>query len=154
MDVPPKFAIPLLLVAALPAGFAGLHFMPASSSVAPVATRAVRVPAPAPVWHQDEAALARQADEAIAIGRARQAAAQAERDAADFELARMRTQMRDQKTAGEVFRALGDAGPTDPKRLKEEEERRDHANAVYERTKLDNARAKYCANSRWHCERP
>jgi len=114
MDVPPKFAIPLLLVALCRPALPGCTSCPPSSSVAPVATRPFVFPRPRLFWHQDEAALARQADEAIAIGRARQAAAQAERDAADFDLARMR----DQKTAGEVFRALGTLGPTDPKRLR------------------------------------
>jgi hypothetical protein len=75
MDVPLKFALPLLLLAALPAGFAVRQNLPAAS---PRVTPAAHASAPDPLGHQDEAEVARQADEASAIGRARQAAAQAE----------------------------------------------------------------------------
>jgi hypothetical protein len=147
MDVPLKFALPLLLLAALPAGFAVLQNLPAASSrVTPAATRAAQVPAPDPVWHQDEAEVARQADEAIAIGRARQAAAQAERDQAEFRV----VLVPDQKMITETFGSSGN----DAKRWKEMEEQRIHDNVVRERVKLEGTRAANCASSRWHCERP
>jgi hypothetical protein len=151
MDVPLKFALPLLLLAALPAGFAVLQNLPAASSrVTPAATRAAQVPAPDPVWHQDEAEVARQADEAIAIGRARQAAAQAERDQAEFRLVLVPVQ----KKITETFDSIGNDGPTDAKSWKEIEEQRIHNNVVRERVKLESTRAANCASSRWHCERP
>ena len=85
--------------------------------------------------YQDDPAVARQADEAIAEQRARLAAAQAERDRAEIEL----SLMRDQKRAGETIHA--------------EEERRDHAVAVAERKKVESARTN-CIINGWHCARP
>jgi hypothetical protein len=147
MDVPLKFALPLLLLAALPAGFAVLQILPAASSrVTPAATRPAQVPAPDPLWHQDEAEVARQADEAIAEGRARQAAAQAERDLADFRV----VVVPDQKMITETFGSIGN----DPRHLKEMEEQRIHDDVVRARLNLEGTRATNCARSRWHCERP
>jgi hypothetical protein len=150
LDVPLKFAIPLLLAAALPAGLAVLQNLPAaSSSVASVATRAAHVPAPVPAWQQDDAEVARQADEARAAAQARQAAAQTERARAaiDYVL------VRDEKTVKEVFHALGD-DTADGRRLKEAQEQWEHARAVDARGKLEQTRAENCARSRWKCGRP
>jgi hypothetical protein len=150
MDVPLKFALPLLLLAALPAGFAVRQNLPAASPrVTPAATSAARVSAPDPLGHQDEAEVARQADEAIAIGRARQAAAQAERDQADVRV----VLIPDQNMIAKTYDSIGD-GTTDAKRWKEQEEQRIHDNVVRERLKLESTRAANCASSRWHCERP
>jgi hypothetical protein len=150
MDVPLKFALPLLLLAALPAGFAVRQNLPAASPrVTPAATSAARVSAPDPLGHQDEAEVARQADEAIAIGRARQAVAQAERDQADVRV----VLIPDQNMIAKTYDSIGD-GTTDAKYWKEEEEQRIHDNVVRERLKLESTRAANCASSRWHCERP
>jgi hypothetical protein len=144
MDLPLKFALPLLLLAALPAGFAVRQNLPAASPrVTPAAS------APHPLGHQDEAEVARQANEAIAIGRARQAAAQAERDQADVRV----VLMPDQKMIAKTYDSIGD-GTTDAKYWKEEEEQRIHDDVVRERLKLESTRAANCARSRWHCERP
>jgi hypothetical protein len=151
MDVPLKFALPLLLLVALPAGFAVLQDLSAASSrMTPAATRAAHVRAPDPLWHQDQADVPRQADEAIAIGRARQAAAQAERDQTDFRV----VLMPDQKMIADTFYSNGDDGTTDAKHWKEREEQRIHDKVVRERMKLESTRAANCASSRWHCERP
>jgi hypothetical protein len=146
MDVPLKFALPLLLLAALPAGFAVRQNLPAASARV---TPAADASAPDPLGHQDEAEVARQADEAIAIGRARQAAAQAERDPADVRV----VLMPDQKMIVKTYDSIG-AGTTDAKYWKEEEEQRIHDDVVRERLKLESTRAANCARSRWHCERP
>jgi hypothetical protein len=139
MDVPLKFALPLLLAAALPAGFAVSRNLPALSSrvtPAPAPVQAAQDPAPDPARYQDDAALARRAAEAIAEQRARLAAAQAERDRADFELALMRNQ----KAAADTYPASAN-------------ERREHAIAVSERMKLEGTRA-HCISVGWHCARP
>jgi hypothetical protein len=136
MDVPLKFALPLLLAAALPAGLAIQRNLPAPASRAALApVRPVPVSAPNPVRYQDDAALARQADEAIAEQRARLAAAQAERDRAELELA----MMRGQKKTTDAFHV--------------DDEQREHAVAVMERRKVESARTS-CIASGWHCARP
>jgi hypothetical protein len=136
MDVPLKFVLPLLLAAALPAGLAVQRMLPAAPpNVTPAPVRVAHVPAPEPVHYQDDAAQMRLADEAIAEQRARLAAAQAERDRAELELALMRDQRRG----------------TDPSHA--EGERRDHAVAVRERMKVESARAN-CISAGWHCARP
>ena len=136
MDVPLKFALPLLLVAALPAGLALQRMLPAAPpNVTPAPVRAVHVSAPNPVRYQDDAALARQAEEAIAEQRARLAAAQAERERAETELAMMRGQKR----------------PADPFHV--DDEQRQHAVAVADRKRVESARAN-CISTGWHCARP
>jgi hypothetical protein len=149
MDVPPKFALPLLLVAALPAGFAVLRNPPAaSSSATPVTIGAARVGAPeargnqnkaAVARDQEDAAVARQADEAIAIGRVRRAAAEAERARSDSDLALIR----DQKTVADTFHAVGDDGTAD---------RPFPHDLTRQRLNAQVSRMTYCARSRWHCE--
>ena len=136
MDVPLKFALPLLLVAALPAGLAVQRNLPAPApSVAPAPVQAAHVSASAPALYQDDAARARLADEAIAEQRARLAAAQAERDRAEMEL----SVMRNQKRVGDAFHV--------------DDEQRGHAVAVMERRKVESARAN-CISAGWHCARP
>jgi hypothetical protein len=134
MDVPLKFALPLLLVAALPAGLALQRMLPAAPpNVTPAPVRAA--PAPNPARYQDDAALARQAEAAIAEQRARLAAAQAERDRAETELAMMRGQKK----------------PADPFHVDDEQQQ--HAVAVADRKRVEGARTS-CISHGWHCARP
>jgi hypothetical protein len=140
MDVPLKFAIPLLLAAALPAVYAVaplLHAAPAPQAATP--DRPVRVAAQ-PKYVEDEAALAREADAVNEAHRARLAAAQAERDREEFERALLQGNQADRAAAA--------------KRWKDEEDRQVHAGAERERAKLMDRRAANCSTSRWHCDRP
>jgi hypothetical protein len=141
MDVPLKFAIPLLLVAALPATYAVRLLPHAAPEATPVAAPRARAQ---PAYVVDEAALAREAAAVNEAHRARLAAAQEERDRADFELAVIRGQ-----------RASRDEWDAASKRWKnDEDDRLGHASAVREKLRVEGARATYCLHSRWHCVRP